>query len=188
MQRIQLGLRVLFRPDESRLKQIYTTYGVDYDETVLPSIANEVAKAVIAGFNAEELITQRDNVSRMVRNGLVERASHFGIILEDVSIIHIGFSPEFTKAIEHKQVAQQTAERQKFLVERSKQEKLAEVILAEGETEAARLIQDAMKTGHEFLELRRIEAAKEIAETLSRSRQVTYLSAGNNILLNTPQH
>jgi len=184
MQRIQLSLRVLFRPDESRLKEIYTTYGIDYDEAVLPSIANEVAKAVIAQFNAEELVTQRDNVSRLVRNGLVERATHFGIILEDVSIIHIGFSPEFTKAIEHKQVAQQTAEKQKFLVERAKQEKFAEVILAEGETEAARMIQEAMKTGNEFIELRRIEAAKEIAETLSKSRRVTYLSPGTNILLN----
>jgi len=184
MQKIQLSLRILFRPDESRLKEIYTTYGIDYDEAVLPSIANEVAKAVIAQFNAEELVTQRDNVSRLVRNGLVERATHFGIILEDVSIIHIGFSPEFTKAIEHKQVAQQTAEKQKFLVERAKQEKFAEVILAEGETEAARMIQEAMKGGNEFIELRRIEAAKEIAETLSKSRRVTYLSPGTNILLN----
>lgn len=40
------------KPDPSRLNTIYTTIGVDYDEKVLPSIVNEVLKAVVAMFNA----------------------------------------------------------------------------------------------------------------------------------------
>ena len=50
---------------------------------------------------------------------------------------HVAFSDDYTRAIEQKQVAQQIAERQRFLVEKSRQEKEAEVILAEGETESA---------------------------------------------------
>jgi len=183
LQKIQISVRVLYRPNQEKLKDIFTSYGLAYDEAILPGIGNEVTKSVIAQFNAEELVTQRDNVSREVRSGLVERAAQFGIILEDVAITHIGFSREYTTAIERKQVESQLAERQKFLVEKSRQEKLAEVILAEGETEAARLIQDAMKTSNEFLELRRIEAAKEIVESLATSSGVTYLSSGSNILL-----
>jgi prohibitin 1 len=34
-----------------------------------------------------------------------------------------------------------------------------------------------------MIELRRIEAAKDIAEKLSRSRSVVYLPGGNNMLL-----
>jgi len=150
----------------------------------LPGIATEVTKSVVAQFNAEEIITQRDAVSKQIRNTLVERASSFGIILEDVSIVHIAFSREFTSAIEQKQVAQQVAEKQKFLVEKSRQEKLAEVLLAEGETEAARLIQEAMRSGSEFLELRKLEALKEIAETLAKSKSVTYLPSGMTALIN----
>ena len=71
---------------------------------------------------------------------MVKRAASFGIILDDVSITHLTFSKEYTTAIESNQVEQQMAERQKFLVDKAKQEKLAEVILAEGETEAARLV------------------------------------------------
>jgi hypothetical protein len=41
----------------------------------------------------------------------------------DVSITHLAFGKEFTKAIEMKQVAQQEAERSKFLVMRAEQEK-----------------------------------------------------------------
>ena len=45
-------------------------------------------------------------------------------VLADVSITHLAFGKEFTKAIESKQVAQQDAERSKFLVQRAEQEKL----------------------------------------------------------------
>jgi prohibitin 1 len=53
------------------------------------------------------------------------------------------------------------------------------VIRAEGEAEAARLITEATaKAGPALLELRRIEAAKEIAETLSEAKNVTFLPSG----------
>ena len=35
---------------------------MDWDERVLPSIGNEVLKAVVAQYNAEQLLTQRDKV------------------------------------------------------------------------------------------------------------------------------
>jgi hypothetical protein len=38
----------------------YQQLGPDYDERVLPSIGNEVLKAIVAQFNAAELITQRE--------------------------------------------------------------------------------------------------------------------------------
>jgi hypothetical protein len=40
----------------------YQQLGPDYDERVLPSIGNEVLKAIVAQFNAAELITQRELV------------------------------------------------------------------------------------------------------------------------------
>lgn len=65
------------------------------------------------------------------------------------------------------------------------QEKLAAVIKAEGESEAARLISDATKAhGFGMVELRRIEAAKEIAGTLSKGRNVVYLPNAGNMLFN----
>lgn len=60
----------------------------------------------------------------------------------------------------------------------------AAVIRAEGESEAARLISDATKAaGPGLVELRRIEAAKEVAATMAKSRNVVYLPSGGNILL-----
>lgn len=35
---------------------------MDWEERVLPSIGNEVVKAVVAQYNAEQLLTQREKV------------------------------------------------------------------------------------------------------------------------------
>lgn len=58
-----------------------------YDERVLPSIGNEVLKAIVAQFDASELITNREIVSARIRDDLLNRAKDFGIELEDVSIV-----------------------------------------------------------------------------------------------------
>jgi prohibitin 1 len=118
MQMISLTLRVLHRPDVKRLPVIYQSLGLDYDDRVLPSIGNEVLKAIVAQFDAGELITQRELVSARIREDLVKRAREFNIYLEDVSITHLTFGQEFTNAVEQKQVAQQEAERAKFIVEK----------------------------------------------------------------------
>jgi len=49
---------------------------------VLPSIVTEVVKQVIAQFNATALLTQREQVSRKIKENLEERAREFGIMLE----------------------------------------------------------------------------------------------------------
>jgi hypothetical protein len=43
-------------------------------------------------------------VSRLVRENLTNRALQFNLVLDDVSITHVAFSPEFTHAVEAKQV------------------------------------------------------------------------------------
>ena len=111
-------MRLLYRPSLDELPRIFSSYGVDYDQRVLPSIGNEVLKAVVAQYDAGELITQREMVSENVREQLVKRASDFGIVLDDVAITHLSFSYEFTHAIEAKQVAQQEAERSRYYVEK----------------------------------------------------------------------
>ena len=44
---VNLTLRVLSKPDQETLPTIFKTLGLDYDERVLPSIGNEVLKAVV---------------------------------------------------------------------------------------------------------------------------------------------
>lgn len=186
LQMVNITLRVLFRPRVEALPTIFKKLGRDYDERVFVSIGNEIMKAVVAQYNAEELITKREIVSRNIALELRKRALEFDVLLDDISITHLNFGREFTQAVENKQVAQQEAEKSRFVVLKAEQEKKAAVIRAEGESEAARLINDALKQGHGLVELRRIEAAKDIADTLARSRNVVYVPQGGNMLMNLP--
>ena len=137
---------------------------------------------MVAQYNADQLLTQRERVSLEIRESLSRRAKEFDIYLDDISITHLKFSNEFAQAIEQKQVAQQNAERSKFIVLKREEEKKATIIRAEGEAEAAQLIADSISTnGPGLVAIRKMETSLSIAQTLSSSPNITFLS-GNNTM------
>jgi len=183
LQYVNMSLRVLYRPEVSYLPAILRKYGTDYDRRVLPSIINETLKAIVAMYNAEQLTTQREEVSLRIKRDLFERAEEFHINIQDCAITHMEFSKEFAKAVEDKQIAQQDSEQAKYLVTLAIQEKQSKIIAAEGEAMAAGLIGESMKKNPVFAELRRIEAARHVAQTLANSHNRIFLDS-NSLLMN----
>jgi len=107
---------VLYRPDQTNLQTIYRNLGKDYDQRVLPSVVNECLKQCVAQYNASNLLVQREKISAEIKSNLTARLRDFNIILDDVSIVDLVFGSEYAKAVENKQIAQQQAERAKFIV------------------------------------------------------------------------
>lgn len=179
LQNIDFQIRVLFKPDIHRLADITRDLGLNYSDKILSPIAKEVAKTIIAQYSAQQLLSNREQVSRDIKAALKERLINFNILLDEVAITQVSFSREFEKAVEDKQIAQQNAERMKYLVERSKEIKKTAIINAERDCKSIELIGTAMKNNPAYLTLKKIEAAQDIANSLSQSK--------NKVLLNSDQ-
>ena len=135
--------------------------------------------------DADQLLKFREEISREIKSNLTQKAKEFNIQVEDVSFMFLAFGKEYAQAIEQKAVQQQLAERQKFIVLRDEELKNAQIIRSEAEADSAKLINNAVtKFGSAQIEIKRLEAAKLIAESLSRNPNITFVPSSANNLFN----
>ena len=69
------------------------------------------------------------------------------------------------------------------MVDQAIQEKQSIIVRAQGEAQSAELVGESLRKNKGFLELRRLEAAREIAQTLSTSGNKVMLDS-QSLLLN----
>lgn len=136
-----------FKVDRSSVGKLYQNVGKEYKARIIDPAVQESIKTVTAKYTAEDLIRSRPQVKNEVEDEITERLAVYGLLVEPngVSITNFDFSPEFNKAIEAKQVAQQEAEKQKYILQRAEMEQQTAIAKAKGESEAARLNAEALK-------------------------------------------
>ncbi len=124
------------------------------DRIINPAV-EEVLKAVMAKYTAEEIITKRGEVKGGLDDFLTSRLAAYHIAVDDISLVHVHFSERFSDAVEAKQIAEQEAKRGEFLALKAIKEAEAMVNLAKGEAEVQRLLRDNLTA--ELLERQAIE-------------------------------
>ena len=122
---------------------------------IINPAVEEVLRAVIAKYTAEEIITKRGEVKAAVDEFLTLRLVTYHIAVDDISLVHVHFSERFSDAVEAKQIAEQEAKRGEFLALKAVKEAEAKVNLAKGEAEVQRLLRDNLTP--ELLERQAIE-------------------------------
>jgi prohibitin 1 len=141
LQKVTTELAINWHIDPTKVNQVFQQVG-DEEQIVTGIITpavSEVLKAATAKKTAEEIITVRTKLKEEIDNDLKNRLAAYGLIVDDVSLVDFAFSPEFSKAIESKQIAEQEAKQAEFIAKKATQEAQAEVNRAKGQAEAQRL-------------------------------------------------
>ncbi|HYW21850.1 MAG TPA: prohibitin family protein [Nodularia sp. (in: cyanobacteria)] len=141
LQTITTELAVNWHLDPLKVNKIFQQVGDEQliiDGIITPAVS-EVLKAATAKKPAEEVITKRTELKEEIDNHLKNRLVSYGIIIDDVSLVNFSFSPEFSKAIESKQIAEQEAKQAGFIALKATQEAQADINRAKGQAEAQRL-------------------------------------------------
>ncbi|MBE9212415.1 prohibitin family protein [Plectonema cf. radiosum LEGE 06105] len=122
----------------------------------------ESFKVAAARRTVEEAITKRDELKNDFDNALGQRLEKYGIIVLDTSVIDLTFSPEFAKAVEEKQIAEQRSQRAVYVAAEAEQEAFADINRARGRAEAQKLLAETLKAqgGQLVLQKEAIEAWK----------------------------
>ena len=137
---VKMDLSVRFHIDPTRLPNLHREIGPDYiNKVVRPEIRNQIRLAVSAYPVTEVYTEKRSEIQNQTQNNLKKKFQTSYLILDEILIRNIRFSPEFEKAIEQKQIAQQEAQRMQYVLEKERQEKDRKIIEAQGEAESIRL-------------------------------------------------
>lgn len=141
LQKISTQLAVNWHIDVAQVNKVFQRMG-DRKEiltSIITPAVSEVLKAATAKKTAEEIITKRNDLKAEIDENLANRLANYNVIVDAVSLVDFSFSPEFSKAIESKQIAEQEAKQAEFIALKASKEAVAEVNRAKGQAEAQRL-------------------------------------------------
>ena len=136
LQTVDMSLAVNYNIDNKQAVSLYKTVGTGYKDVVLEPAIEESIKAVTSKYTAEELITNRSDVSSKCMNELNKKVKKYGITVKDFNITNFKFSDEFEKAIEEKQVAEQKVLTAKQELEKEKINAEKKIVEAEAEKQS----------------------------------------------------
>ncbi|MEM6837454.1 MAG: prohibitin family protein [Cyanobacteria bacterium P01_C01_bin.120] len=183
LQDLSARFAINFRLDPSEVVTVRRTQGT-LENIVAKIIApqtQESFKIAAARRTVEEAITKRVELKDDFDEALGTRLEKYGIVVLDTSVVDLEFSPEFAKAVEEKQIAEQRARRAVYVAQEAEQEAQAEVNRAKGRAEAQRLLAETLKAqgGQLVLQKEAIEAWKEGGAQMPRVLVTGGGDAGN---------
>ena len=141
LQEVDMSIAVNYRIDSEQAIELYKNVGKGYVEVILEPAIEESIKAVTSKYTAEELITNRSEVSSKCMEELSKKVIKYGLSVSDFNITNFSFSQEFERAIEEKQVAEQKVLTAKQELEKEKIEAEKRIVAAEAEKAANELKQ-----------------------------------------------
>ncbi|MGB3402754.1 MAG: prohibitin family protein [Microcoleaceae cyanobacterium] len=164
LQELSASFAINFRLDPVQVVQIRREQGTlqNVVSKVIAPQTQESFKVAAAKRTIEEAVTKRIELKADFDAALEQRLQKYGIIVLDTSVIDLAFSPEFARAVEEKQIAEQRSRRAIYVAQEAEQQAQADINRAQGKAEAQRLLAETLKAqgGELVLQKEAIEAWK----------------------------
>lgn len=160
LQSVHTSMTVNFHPVAERARDLYAiNTSLSYATLIVPPAAQEIFKAVVSRYTAEELITKRQEVSEAIHAALAAKVQPYFLTVQSVQLVNFGFSKSFDAAIEEKVTATQKAATAQRNLERVKYEAESRIAQAKGEAEAIRIQAESVSKagGDEYVKLKAVE-------------------------------
>lgn len=127
---------VNYQLDENKVTDMYRQVGEGYSAIVLEPAIQETIKSAISQYNAEELVTRRNEVSDKIMETLKTKVDAYGLTIISVSLKNFDFSREYNASIEKKTIAEQNALTAEQELKTSEANAKKKIIEAEAEAKA----------------------------------------------------
>jgi regulator of protease activity HflC (stomatin/prohibitin superfamily) len=149
---VGIDLTVWHHLDPLRLIDIHQKIGPDYEDKIIRPAVRSVIRLVISEYAVMDVYSSRrasiqDEINVKVKQ-LLEKD---GFIVDEVVLRDVRFTDQFGKAIEAKQIAQQSAEQMKYVLEKEQREAERKVIEAQGRAKAIETINEALRQNPNYI-------------------------------------
>jgi regulator of protease activity HflC (stomatin/prohibitin superfamily) len=146
LQNVSTTVAINYHLNPLQVGNLYKNVGLDFASRIIDPATQETVKAVVANYTAEELIRLRSKIKNEIDTMLTERLKAYDIVVENngVSLTNFEFSQDFNRAIEQKQVAQQSAEKSKYELQKAEIDAKTAIARAEGEARSNKIKAEAL--------------------------------------------
>ncbi|MBW3636249.1 MAG: prohibitin family protein [Armatimonadetes bacterium] len=139
-QEVKIDVSVRYHPDANKIYQLHKSIGVDYANKIIRPAARSAARVVFAEYPVGDVFsTRRELITQRITENLRRSLGQNNIILDEVLLRDLRFSPAYAAAIQQKQIAQQNAQRMQYVLQRAQIEKQIQILIAQGEARSIQL-------------------------------------------------
>jgi len=150
-QMVKLTGMMNFHIDPAYVNDLYQKVGLDFAPKVIDPAFNDFVKEVVPIYQITEILPKREEIRKRAMGKLGDNLARYHIIVDDIYFANIRFSPEYEKAVEAKQVAQQQVETQRQVLAQREIEAQQKVATAKGEAESIQVVAQGQARANDAL-------------------------------------
>lgn len=182
LQTVKVTIAVNYNVNKEVASKLYKEVGIDYENIIISPAMQESIKSVMAQYTAEQLITNRAEVSALTQEALFNKTHSRGFDITEFNITNIDFSDSFDQAIEAKAVKQQEVEAAKAELEKQRIQNEKEVSVAEKDAKVMELRNNQITD--KTLQLKALEVKEQLVNKWDGKLPSTSLGDGTSTLFN----